>query len=67
MSEQAAVTVTKVQAPNFHGLVGRPRGQQRPVVGDVHGHHRELVAVKRQEKLERVVVEHLDGAVQESH
>lgn len=64
VGQQAAMAVTEVQAPNLEGLVRRAGRQQSPVVGDVHGHHRQLVAVQGQEKLERVIVKHLDGAVQ---
>eukprot|EP01136_Pigoraptor_vietnamica_P030763 Opistho-1_new@90422 len=61
------VTVAKIEAPQLDVLVRGRRHQQRAVRTDVHRRHGQLVPVHRQEKLERVVEEHLHRAVQQRH
>lgn len=62
---QAAVTVPEIQAPDLHRLIRRSRGEQRAVVGNIHGHYGQLVAVQREEELQGIVVEHLHRAIQD--
>lgn len=61
------MTVSEVQPPDLDGFVSRAGRQESAIVGDVHRHDRQLVAVDGQKKLEGVVVEHLHGAVQDCH
>ena len=61
------MAVAEVQPPHLHRLVGRAGRQEGPVVRDIHGHDWQLVAVQGQEKLEGVVVEDLDRAVENGH
>lgn len=61
------MAIPEVETPDFYRLIRRTRCQQRPVVRDVHGHDRQLVAVQGEEELQGVVVEYLYRAVQESH
>ena len=46
MGKQTAVAVPKVQPPDLDVLVGGPTDQEGAVGGDVHGQHRQLVAVQ---------------------
>mmetsp|Transcript_18892 Transcript_18892/g.45123 ORF Transcript_18892/g.45123 Transcript_18892/m.45123 type:complete len:266 (-) Transcript_18892:1283-2080(-) len=67
VSEDGAVAIAKVEAPELDVLVGRPAREESAVARDVHAEHRELVAVEREVELEGVEVEYLDGAVQQGH
>ena len=54
------MAIAKVQAPDFYVLVGRAADKQRAIGGDVHGQHRKLVPIKRQEELEGIDEQYLD-------
>ena len=53
------VTVAEVQAPELEVAIRAAGGNQRGVAGNVHGGDRELVAVQREEELQRVHEEDL--------
>ncbi len=54
------VTVAKVQAPELEVAIRAAGGNERGVAGNVHGGDRELVAVQREEELQRVHEEDLE-------
>mmetsp|Transcript_11314 Transcript_11314/g.42251 ORF Transcript_11314/g.42251 Transcript_11314/m.42251 type:complete len:410 (+) Transcript_11314:433-1662(+) len=64
--QDALVAVPKVQAPDLDCLVSASGHQECALVRDRHAERRELVPIQAEEELERVVVENLDGAVQEA-
>jgi hypothetical protein len=63
--KQRLVAVAKVKPPDLDVLVGRACDEQLRIGRDVHVEHRQLVAVEREEELERVLVEDLDGRVKQ--
>jgi hypothetical protein len=57
----------QVRTPYLDVLVRRTADQQRRIGRHVQAEHGQTVAVEREMELERVLVEHLDGAIQQTH
>lgn len=65
MSEEAFVTISKVQSPYLDVLVGGTGRDELRIRGYVHVQYGKFVAVEVEEVLERVGEEYLDSVVKE--
>ena len=66
MREDGFVAISEVETPDLAVAIGRACHDERAVCGDVHAEHGQLVAVQREEVVEGVDEDDLDGEVEQS-
>ena len=65
MREDGFVAISEVETPDLAVAIGRACHDERAVCGDVHAEHGQLVAVQREEVVEGVDEDDLDGVVEQ--